>query len=413
MSELISNTDLISAFQAAMTPQTPEDVKHISAVAPQLILDGKACAAFFLATAPTKNRANWMAENLALFNTKGLSQKQRSDMIHATFPSKRPISAANISSLARSAARVGRIGFSFPIWRFVSQGFGEDKKALLEHYGMQRLRRDNDIRDASLPFSNPQRDEWGSGFFWSVGHVSIEYRRAYVACSIHDPMRPVTLVIRNSSYFYGRDRMPEAAYISFAYKTPAQLKKLTLEDLTSARSNFAPIQNILHMPAIPSNKARLDSLRDVLNTLDEFDNRLSLWLGSIGKMPKNHDVWIDAGTPKNGGLPLLLEFMKETLQNSRERGSDKAPLYLGRIHKDRPAWAPIETMPLNESMVQQLQDYLKANKGKSVQPDSAYMKDSRHVLLSGAHGDFPLGPKYSAEIAKKQTSRRAKLSPPS
>jgi hypothetical protein len=395
----LSNNSIGNVYNAASKGTSATDIEIISAAVPQLILKGKAIRAFTLATIDSPNRRDWMAENYALFLTKGLTNSDRTKMVNAAFKPKSPLAASNVSALAKSAGRVGRLGFSFPIWRFVSQGYGADKKALLEHFGMERLRRDNDVRDESLPFSNPQRDEFGSGFFWQQGQISIEYRRAYIACSIHNPMRPVTLVVRNSSHFFGRDRMPDAAYISFGFKNPDQIKNLTLDDLTGERTNFAPLQNIFHMPAIPSQKARLDSLRDVLDVLDEFDNRLSLWLGSIGPVPSDCNHWIHAGTNKAGGLPQLVDFMEEIFDKAKAKNSPNAPLHLGRIDKDLPAWNPLEALPLDENLLEQLKFYVAANKGKISAPNADYMKNSKHVLLSGPHGDLPLGPKHSAQVA--------------
>jgi hypothetical protein len=401
----ILDTAIQEIFNAATQPNGGDDaIKMISAAVPQIVLKGKAQQAFELAVADSPNRRDWMAENFALFMTKGLSQEQRAHMISSAFPFKNSLSAADTSALAKSSARIGRLGFSFPIWRFVSQGFGNDKKALLEHFGMQRLRRDNDVRDEDLPFSNPQRDEWGAGFFWNKGQISIEYRRAYIACSIHNPMRPVTIVIRNSSHFYGRDRMPDAAYISFGFKNPDQIQNLTLNDLIGEKSNFAPLQDILKMPAIPSQKARLNSLRDVLDTLDEFDNRLSHWLGTDGPMPNNCNHSISMGTSARGGLPQLIEFMKENLDKAKARGNESAPIFLSHIDAALPAWNPLNPAVLDDNFLNKLAEIANGQQTQN-------MKNKKLVLLSSPNGDFPLGPKYSAELAAKIAQQKTTPSP--
>jgi NH3-dependent NAD+ synthetase len=122
--------------------------------------------------------------------------------------------------------RLRHLGSTFPVWRFPAARV--NGTSLLEEWGMTRLERPNDLRDASLP--DPARDEFGAAYTWhdEMGETYVELRRAYFLCTFYGES-PVTVVIRNNSAWFGWDRLPERAYVSFAPMTVADLRALTLE----------------------------------------------------------------------------------------------------------------------------------------------------------------------------------------
>jgi NH3-dependent NAD+ synthetase len=122
--------------------------------------------------------------------------------------------------------RMRHLGATFPVWRFPAARV--NGTSLLEEWGMTRLVRANDLRDASLP--DPARDEFGAGYVWhdEMGETYVELRRAYFLCTFYGKS-PVTVVVRNNSAWFGWDRLPERAYVSFTPMTVVDLQALTLE----------------------------------------------------------------------------------------------------------------------------------------------------------------------------------------
>ncbi len=310
-------SDSISeAFAAAASGG---DVKAIARAVPEIVGASDARAAHGLMK---HFNTAWLPEALALFNTRGLLANQKRDM-----------AAAIPAATADNAARIGRYGFSFPQWRFVSQGFGGP--ALIERYGMTRLTRANDVRDASLPKSNPDRDKFGVGFVKRDGAGSVEYRRTYVLCANDEG----ALLIRNSSYFFGRDRLPCPAYVSDRALSDDDLRGI--DETNLAGLGFKPWHEAPEMQAITCR---------LLDRLDREDMKLSQWLGTEG-----------------------LHIIKLMLEKQ-----GKAPFYFAFIDPRMPPWFPIKSFAA------------KAGVEKEIARNAPY--GTKLVLLSGPNGDLPVKP---------------------
>lgn len=173
---------------------------------------------------------------------------------------------------------LGDFGFSFPEWRFPCQSFG-DRGSLLERAGYTKLHRPTDVLDALLP--DPARDLFGVGFkecvhgtinekpvFWYV-----ELRRAYMVVS--NPV--VTVIVRNSSAYFGRDRLPHCAYVSFEPFEEAELESLCPADFDGNRK-LLPIRDLLAHPSEIASDERVKRVAQALFRLSSERVLFHEWL---------------------------------------------------------------------------------------------------------------------------------------
>ena len=273
-----------------------------------------------------------LPEALALFNTPTLDDTQKAKML------KRIFGRAVTPIAADMCAAIGRYAFSFPQWRFVAQPV--NGVSLLEHFGMKKVKRANDLLDAALP--DPQRDLYGTGYIYQSDTHYIEYRRAYIAISDYKN----TIVIRNSSYFFGRDRLPATAYFSDVPTNVDALVRLDADTLECSGA-FKRIQDITDKEA---------TLK-LLGALDQFDNKLSRWLLTEGRARTSAYLTAKLENPK-GGLP-----------------------YLGLVNPRMPQWHPQNVTALTA-------ESLKAFSEKRIYGKPAEMQ--KFILLSGKDGDLPV-----------------------
>ncbi len=304
-----------------------------------------------------KGKDEWLPEALMMFKTPGLSAEQKRTMIESVFRPKQTPDDATIDTIANCSATIGRYGFSFPQWRFVSQGFAGP--ALIERYGLQRLARHTDVGNADLPKSNPNRDHFGIGFVKSDAEWTIEYRRAYILCSHRTDEKTTTLVMRNSSRFFGRDRLPAPAYISWENLTPDDLQNLDDHDF-SKDGPFIEWNDILNETNIPLPE-KLRDVQNLLAHLDDEDMRLSQWLFS------------------QDGQTHLADFMLHGISKQAEAGKTTPPFYIAAIDPTLPPWFPEHSFASTTDLADHLQ---------SLSESPAH--DFKLVLLSGPGGDFPL-----------------------
>jgi len=240
------------------------------------------------------------------------------------------------SEQAKFYARIGRYGFSFPQWRFLAQRFAGSN--LFEHFGLKRIERADDMRAAHLPKNDPERDEYGVGFVLETDDWYLEYRRAYVLCACRIAGREAALIIRNSSYFFGRDRLPYAAAV--AWQVPVNPSAFDA-------GVYAPLPQAMDEGDVAD---KLRRLQNILDYLDTQERAISNWLSS------------------GAGITHLCEFVKT------------APaFYIAQVHEQLPPWLPEHALPATREHIEGLSDYAKSM--------PACMK---LVLLSGPEGDLPL-----------------------
>lgn len=342
------------------------DVKDVSKAVPRIIENKDALAAHMLVTTLSDNRDEWLPEALMLMGVEGKTQAQKNGMVHAVFGSEKFIPNDKVENLLDLSKRFGALGFSFPTWRFVSQGYGEDRKAMLEHFGMQRLKRDTDVRDPFLPFSNPERDEFGAGFKWKNDNLRIEYRRSYISASLLNEDAAVTVIVRNNSHFYGRDRLQHPVMVSYEVMDDETLDNLSAADFEN-EDKFMPWQNVVSAKNELTLGERLGSIQDALGYFEGFDATLSLWLSG------------------DYGLRHFKGFAKEQWTRQQEKGNDNPPLYIGFIKDDMPPWKPSGVLAVKEEFIQMLdRDDFPMVIEQMLSPGM------KMALLSGNKGDFPV-----------------------
>lgn len=362
-------------------------LKAVSVVAPRILVDHDAAAAHKIVTAASPNRQDWQAEAFALMGTKGLSDVQTREMAAAVFGSEAAaLDDAQLSALAAITSRIGLAGFSFPAKRFTTQGFAGGP-SLIERAGFTRQSRDSDLRDAGLSKSNPQRDELGTGFTWTDGAWHVEQRRAYVLFSDLSAEAPVTLIIRNSSYYFGRDRLKNAAYVSFDKKSPQELLALTAADIDNPQ-HFTPWQNA------PEAGEKLSRAASALDALDAIDCKFSQWLRTNKGSVKFKSPFpaLDGLFNNGGGLNHLRALLKEKLMQHINDERAASPLYIAQLDPGHAApWQPHSICPVTADTLAQLKS---AQDGVAIKDDKLRklfhpVGARKLVLISGKYGDFP------------------------
>lgn len=113
------------------------DVKPLSIAVPEIVMNKKAHLAHQLVATYSLDNEAWLPETLALFNTENLDTEQKREMVEALFSKGSTLNQNQVEMLSDLSARIGRYGFSFPQWRFTSQGMGG--ASLIEHFGLTRL----------------------------------------------------------------------------------------------------------------------------------------------------------------------------------------------------------------------------------------------------------------------------------
>jgi hypothetical protein len=165
--------------------------------------------------------------------------------ISRLFPNIDPSHDSETRSCLREAAVIiGQYAFAFPGWRLPAMRTpynGGELPSMFERHGFAKVRRPTDTRTSSTEGAS---EDWlGSGYqsqpgtpaleaVRSVGIdpccVSVEYRRTYPLISIDGVG---SALIRNSSYYFGRDRFRRAAYMSEQALTPPEADTLCPEML--------------------------------------------------------------------------------------------------------------------------------------------------------------------------------------
>ena len=299
-----------------------DDPLMISRRLPRAVVAGDAAVVYDLAMQAGQEM---QAERMAALLCDGLSDQQKND-IAAPLCADAPMAAL---------AQLGALAFSFPLWRFLSQRT-QTMDSIIEAAGYTRLTRDSDLRDPTLP--DPARDELGAGFIRPRGGAYVEYRRSYVLYASQQGV----LLVRNSSYFYGRDRLRNAVYVAPATQDQAQLENLTAAYIDGCA---------FFQPLATGHGAQVAALT----------------AGFMRHENALHDhVWGE-------GLPLTLDYLRDKLQ--ARRGMP----YIGIIKKGWPAWAPRHVVALDEGVIADIAQGLYAP-----------AQGERIVMLSGPGGDFPL-----------------------
>lgn len=316
---------------------------------PEILKRGDAGRAFALA-ARGYPADSILPEVMTLFATRNLTTEQITRMSRMALAPDLTEEQALLAG--RLSGDMGRLGFSFPQWRGLTRRF--NGASLVERFGMSRLYRENDMRDAGLPAADPGRDLFGPGFAVTTAQHYIEYRRAYILCSRQDATAPASLLIRNNSYFFGRDRLPRAVYVSVK---PQSIENL--QALNADMSGFVDWRAFLASPAVKGEKGTgtLQKIHDLVNIFDDFDDRLGHWLLQDGYEHVSALVGQTATTP----------------------------MYFTLRAAATPPWYPRHSAPLTPALLVALD--------RPALTRALKQSGEKLALLSGPLGDFPCKPR--------------------
>ena len=339
-------TILQSDFSAACRAAAghAETVK-MTRILPDMLRGGDGAMAVALVHAARFNGAA-LPEAMTLFATPDLTTQQRDCMTAATTPLSIAWPDDDVTRLADCQGRFGRLGFSFPLWRYLAQSNG--RQALLEEFGMQRLRRDTDS------FASGTAARFGAGFAHAENDIYIEYRQAYLLAADRSPGNETALLIRNNSYFFGRDRLAEPVYAGWTPLPDTELQALNRDHL----SGLLPRRQAIEAVEAPAEKLR--RVTRLLDRLDAFDAGLHDWL------------WKDGRAATIGMLRVAAT------------GRDGPPA-LATLDARLPPWFPLRAVPALPFVL----DRLAADGPQRLFGDRFAAPHTRLAILSGPGGDLP------------------------
>lgn len=324
----------------------------------------------------------YMAELFALLSLPNTDRAKRSrwTAVLTGSPGLEQTLGETMQDLTSVFRKIGALGFSFPIWRFLAKRLQcpgqETHPALLEQAGMVRLDRTTD----TFCDKDKKQDWLGTGYITSSGKAEIEYRRSYLRVSLPNEGH---LLIRNSSYFWGRDRFEHPAYFS-PHPLPAErLLGLTPSEV-DWKKLFLPITSwtLWGEHADNTRRENVFKLCALTAALSGFEANLSNWLCDNRTLPT-----------RSPGFPLLLDYLSAWIRHHRE------PLpVLGFIHPELPPWFPYAALKIDGDVLAAL---LRLREGCCLnrKADSEVFRffetgishRAKLVLLSGEKGDFPIG----------------------
>lgn len=341
-------SDVAAVLAAAARVATGADARGVTAHLPALVGQKDAAGAYALVTR-FGHIAEIYAECMTVLGTPGLSATQKREMLAAISPLFAGITLDTAATLASVAARSACYGFCFPRWRFLTQRIG-DNTALMESYGFMRLERTTDVRAPDLPRHDPARDLFGMGFLYEDAAWTVEYRRAYLLCA-HRGAAGAALVIRNSSYFFGRDRLAHPLYVVWGDVPPQDLRALD-EDSFAVGGIFTP------WPAAMVQRP------DIVDA--DKNHRLSLLLDRLDTEERARARWM-----AHDGAVRVKAFIAAA-----------APFYMGLNAAIAPPWFPSQIAPAGAEHFDMLRSALESGENAA----------QAITLFSGPSGDFPTPP---------------------
>lgn len=336
------------------------DEREMAALLPDVILRADRAKALELVVGLDGETTGSISEAFMLLNTDGLTQQDWRRMAAAIFRTAGWSKEIRLATYI--AARMGTLSFSFPKWRFPAQS-PNGRPSLLEAFGMTRLERTTDVV-VPRP-GEPPLDLFGRGFAFLEGPAYVELRRAYVVASNRMGRRAATIVVRNSSFFFGRDRLEHPAYVSWEPLSVSEVEALAPADFLPG-GRFEPWHR-----AFPGSHD--DDVCEGLFAVGDLMSR-------VARLERNFEHWL-----RRGGAPLRRDH--RTSPDGREHlvevvnkiTSSGTPVFLGEIRSDYPPWHPVAVALAGTGPADALLFPSTTNR-------------NRLALLSGVSGDVPLSP---------------------
>lgn len=332
------------------------EAKALSPFMPYLVNEAGAGFLVELFSQSTKaSLSKWQAEAMALLGANGLRNGQRDYLLEKLF-SVKDLSLLESQMFAKVAWKIAQHAFSFPQWRFTVQRINGEK-SMAENFGMKPIVRENDVFNPELAMSDPGRDLYGKAVSYENENMYIEYRRAYLIIASLDPKKAFTLVIRNSSNFFGRDKLKHVAYYSNQIFSKEQLQKLDRNRLLKD-PKFMTLEALVKS-STTERKSHLKLLVHALNALAKFNQDFGDFLLSEGNFSS----------------------LKAMVQGINERQNSRAAFYLGVVKADAASWSPMTSFPMLSDI-----NFSSIEKIKQNYP----IEDGwKYVLMSSELGDLP------------------------
>ena len=303
---------------------------------------------------PSNSRYQYYPELFTLLAMQGAPAQLKRQWISALLgPEISKMPDPELDCLANALGVIGALGFSFPTWRFLAQKLklpnGTSLMPLLEIAGMERLFRASDKYPTTGAKGNA--DWLGAGYCREVAGFYVEYRRSYLAILSAEGR---ALIIRNSSFYFGRDILEAEAYLSTNPVSKAALQDITPQMLND-RERFLPLtEPELYRQA---GQKIVSDLSKLTQALLEHNSALFSYLAERNSSPLFTNLTVRLLATGPSGLPVL-----------------------ALIDKGQPPWQPKATLGFAEATPKQLSDFA----------ELAQTTNTDLVLLSGAKGDFPI-----------------------
>jgi hypothetical protein len=161
------------------------------------------------------------------------------------------------------------------------------------------------------------------------------------------------MIIRNSSYYFGRDRMSEAAYVSFE---PVSVEELQALEPVQLGKKYIPWRDVVNAPlSLPLDQRGKRAL-DLVKGLEDFNLRFNQW-------------------QRSEGASEFLDLLAAKV--------DSAPMYLGIIEGSAPSWQPTSVQKVTPELIQTLR-----TKGLEATL-TGFTAKSRIILMASPNGDLP------------------------
>jgi hypothetical protein len=285
-------------------------------------------------------------------------------------------------------SRVGAVAFSFPEWRFLSQPLSNKGdghvQTLLECAGMRRLVRDSDLRGETTPEDPPSLStphDFGRGFEYTDGAYRFELRRAYVLLSPRDGSSATTLLVRNSSPYFGRNRLQHAAYVSVRALDDHELRGLSRADIEDG-SWFVPLEELL-----TNQTTDRQLLTSCLARMESLSKAFLGWNVTLG----GRFFSLDAPTMGQQLVPEELRGAMCALLRSMLQGQTAPSAALVLLPKEGPTFPALAALPVTHELVESLSVHGEALESEEYERfcHIARTAECRCALLSSPRGDWP------------------------
>jgi len=255
-------------------------------------------------------------------------------------------------------SEIGFWTYAFKLWKYDARQGANGQKSLLERYGFTKLKR--------LPTDD---ERYGPGFILTPSrhkdlrlhpHTLIEFRRGYVLAT--HPQHG-TVVIRNSSPVYGRDRMLHPAYYSRKALSVKELEQFHLKDVqhveqsslsrkqrvwqwakakVSVSSSFYPIMTT---PSLYKNPRFNADLSVLLSELSRLKSHYTQWKMDIHRYQDDR-----FSGHKAEGFTHIVDVVRQLAQKRRTEGKPDEPVAeLAFYHPKLPPFHAYATYSLDRA----------------------------------------------------------------